>query len=96
MNDIVEMKRKPIIVHDMTSDMMFKEKVVFQGTEKMNIETSVPVGYVRCIVLRAYDGMTCKMLVGDVFDLPERRYKSLSRRGFIEKYEGKEPPCNKR
>lgn len=99
--EIIETKRRPIIVQDMTSSMFtqaIKEKVVFRNKEKQFIGTAVPipVGYVRCIVIKSYDGMTCKMLAGDIVDLPERRYKTLSTRNFIDKYEGDEPPCNKR
>lgn len=99
--EIIPMKRQPIIVQDMTSSMFtqaVKEKVVFRSAGKNFIGTAVPIpiGYIRCIVLKAYDGMTCKILAGDIIDLPERRYKTLSIRGLLTKYEGEEPPCNKR
>jgi hypothetical protein len=62
--------------------------------QEKEVHMSVPVagGHIRCIVLKDYEGMIDYLYVGDVVDLPERRYKSLVFRGFVEEYKGNRAP----
>ena len=64
--------------------------------EKKEYKEAVPDGMVRCIALGNYMGMADLIFKGEVFDLPERRYKSLAFRGYIERYFGDKKPCGKR
>ena len=65
---------------------MAKEKIV-KGivsdkkniTEKVEIKSSTPVGFVHCVVLKDYEDKK----EGDELILVERRYKSLALRGFV-------------
>lgn len=57
---------------------------------------STPAGYVKVIALKNYAGMLDVIYEGEVFLLPERRYKSLSKDGFVEAYYGEKIPINKR
>lgn len=52
----------------------------------------VPEGYIRCIVLVDYRGMIDQLYKGDVLDLPDRRFKTLSQRGMVEQYKGNRIP----
>ena len=71
-----------------------KEKVIVPVFTKMEISTNVPLpsDHIRCIVLKDYKGMEGDCYKGDIQDLPERRYKSLSFRGVVKKYDGKSLP----
>lgn len=92
MEEIKKEKRvKPIVIEVISSG----EKRVMQPMgEKNYVEIRVPVadGHIRCIVLRDYEGMIDMHYIGDIVDLPERRYKSLSFRGFVEEYKGTRAP----
>ena len=65
------------------------EKKVFQPIKKMVIMTNIPLqgGCIRCEVLKDHNGMLDELRAGDIIDLPERRYKSLSFRGMVKKAE---------
>lgn len=56
----------------------------------------LPEGHVRCIVLREYQGMLEYHDVGDIVDLPERRFKSESFRGLVKEYHGEGQPNKRR
>jgi len=58
--------------------------------------TTTPTGYVKVIALVDYAGMTDIIYTGDVFLLPERRYKSLQARGYVAPYSGKKKVIDKR
>ncbi len=77
----------PIIIETIRST----EKVTFRPVfEKREILTPVPTnqGDVRVIVLKDYKGMLNDLYIGDIIDMPERRYKSLSFRGLVKLYDG--------
>lgn len=65
---------------------------------KMEILTKVPLpdGYVRVIVLKDYKGMEDDLYTGDVIDVPDRRFKSLSLRGLVKEYKGDLQPNKRR
>lgn len=75
---------------------------VFKVTEpvvkmKEKVEyTALPDGHVKCICLMDYLGMRDVLFKGDVFLLPERRFKTLAVRGFVEQYNGDKPVIDKR
>lgn len=64
-----------------------KEKVEYSST---------PDGMVKVIALVTYAGMIDMIFAGEVFLLPERRFKSLAKRGVIKEYTGDKKPINKR
>ena len=87
---------KPIVVETINSTAeKIEKKQVF---EKHIITGNLPVpeNHIRCIVLIDYKGMIDELYVGDVMDLPIRRYKTLVRRGFVKKYEGPKIPNKQR
>jgi hypothetical protein len=93
-----EVKYEPIIVTEITPQSI-KEKIITKViSEKRVIETKVPipVGYVRCEVLKDYLGMKDNLFTGDIIDLPERRFKTLSIRGLVREYKGNIAPSDKR
>ena len=90
---IVSVKRQPSIIIETISST--GEKVVYdEAFEKREIVTKVPIpeGHIRAIVLRDFDGMEDKLFSGDVVDLPGRRFKTLSNRGYVREYEGTRIP----
>ena len=82
---------KPIIVEEITSEKyaipQFREKVVTNG---------IPDGHVRAVVIKVFNGMTELLEVGDVVDLPDRRFRSLQMRGLVKEYVGDKLPNKKR
>ena len=64
-----------------------KEKIEYEAT---------PDGMVKVIALTTYAGMIDMIFCGEVFLLPERRFKSLAKRGVVEEYKGDRKPINKR
>jgi hypothetical protein len=89
----VSVKRSPSIIIETISAT--SEKIVREpSAEKHEILTRVPVpdGYVRCIVLIEFDGMEDKHYPGDVFDCPDRRFKTLMNRGYVRLYDGTRIP----
>jgi len=81
--------KNPIIVETISG-----EKKVFEKVEKRIYLTKVPVpdGHIRVIVLKDYRGMEDELYVDDVQDVPLRRFKTLSQRGFVKEYNGERPP----
>ena len=75
-----------------------KEKKEIKPSLKVEVLTKIPIpeGYIRCIVLQSFEGMTDKMVPGDIFDVPERRFKSMVFRGLVEEYKGKAIPNKQR
>jgi len=80
-----------------------KEKV-FKATdaarpgikEKVTIKSPVPGGMVKVIALVTYAGMNDIIYKGEIFLLPERRFKSLAFREFVREYDGEGPIVDKR
>ena len=70
---------------------------VKQRTIKEKVEyTATPAGYVKCMALVDYSGMSDIIFKGDVILLPERRFKSLAYRGYVCEYSGDIEPIGKR
>jgi hypothetical protein len=85
---------QPKTVRPMTMQTVFsKEKVEFSPF-KRDDETlgKLEEGHVRVIVLIDYKGMNDELYAGDIIDVPERRYKSLSLRGLVKEYKGTNTP----
>jgi hypothetical protein len=70
-------------VPDMISS--YKQKSV---TEKVVITEATPDGFVKARALINYAGMTDLIFKGEILLLPERRFKSLAFRGYVEEYNG--------
>ena len=85
---------KPIVIETIKAE----KQTVKPAFEKVNYLYDIPLppDHVRCIVLVDFNGMTDELRAGDIVDLPERRYKSLSFRGMVKKYDGKELPNRSR
>ena len=64
--------------------------------EKREIVNPTPEGWVKVVALIDYTGMTDVIYAGDVFLLPERKFKSLAARSQVEEYFGDKQPMNKR
>ena len=84
--------KKQIIIETIKASK--KEKREYVSTPVRS--ESILDGDIRVIVLRDYKGMLDNLYVGDIIDVPERRYKSLAFRGLVEKYGGKKQPNKKR
>ena len=84
--------KKQIIIETIKSSK--KEKREYVSTPVRT--ESVLDGDIRVIVLKDYKGMLDNLYVGDIIDVPERRYKSLSFRGLVKIYGGKKQPNKKR
>ncbi len=76
-------------------EVKFSSERVRPMKEKVEYVT-LPSGFVRCICLESYLGMTDSIYKDDVIDLPERRFKTLSARGWVALYTGDKKPINKR
>ena len=87
-------KKTPRIIEPTKLIIVSTEKIVYPAFSKYEIKTAIPLpnGYIRCIVMKDYNGMTDELREGDIIDLPERRYKSLSFRGMVKVYEGNKLP----
>ena len=87
-------KIKKIVVNTISS----KEKIVRAPVQEKRVITGIPVpeDHVRCIILRRCEGMTGWYVAGDIVDLPERRYKTMTFRGLVRKYDGTDDPTRKR
>ena len=70
-------------VPDMISS--YKMKSV---TEKVVINEATPDGFVKARALINYAGMNDLIFKGEILLLPERRFKSLAFRGYVEEYNG--------
>lgn len=66
--------------------------------KKFEVLTVIPVpeGHVRCEVLVDYKGMQDELYAGDIIDVPDRRFKSLSFRGLVKEYKGQLLPNKRR
>ena len=62
-------------------------KVVAPVFAKYEVLTNVPLpdGHVRVQALKDFKGMEDELYVGDIFDVPNRRYKTMSFRGLVKK-----------
>lgn len=73
-----------------------EKKIITPGEirEKIRVLTFIPLpdGHVRCVARLDFQGMVDYHYKGDIFDLPERRYKSLANRGYVEPYFGDKQP----
>lgn len=80
-----------------------KKEKIFKATsevtgmkEKVEIKNALPNGMIRVRALRDYVGMSDVIYKGDIFMLPERRYKTLAARGYVEEYDGNGKTIDKR
>lgn len=83
-------KRKPLIIEE-----VFAEKIVIPRKSEKKVYNKIPVpeGHVRVIVLKEYEGMLVdRHEVGDIVDLPDRRFKTLVTRGIVREYKGNKEP----
>lgn len=71
----------------------YKQKSV---TEKVVIAEPTPDGFVKARALINYSGMTDLIFKGEILLLPERRFKSLAFRGYVEEYSGDKEISGKR
>ncbi len=90
-----EVKSVPKTKHEFSE---IKEKKVINVIPKIEILTKIPIpeGYVRCMVLQYFEGISDKLEPGDIIDVPERRFKSMVFRGLVEEYKGTASPNKKR
>ena len=85
--EVKEVPEKKEVTFHSERVMPMREKAVYQAT---------PTGMVKVICLRDYVGMRDVIYAGDVYLLPERRFKSLQQRGYVDPYEGEKPLVDKR
>ena len=85
---------QPLIIETLSTTAPSEKRILSMTGEKNEVQIRVPIpsGHVRCIVMKDYEGMTDYLYVGDVVDLPERRFKSLVFRGYVEQYTGVRAP----
>lgn len=85
---------QPKVVKPMTMETVFaKEKVEYPAFTKTEDVVEKPEdGHIRVIVLIDYKGMNDELYAGDIIDVPERRFKSLSLRGLVKEYKGTNAP----
>ena len=90
-------KAEPEVKPEVTEkvDLTWKSERVSPMREKAVYEAT-PTGMVKVICLRDYVGMRDVIYAGDVYLLPERRYKSLQARGYVEPYDGEKSMVDKR
>lgn len=84
----------PIIIETIRSTEKVEVKPVFEKAVYENIP--IPTDSVRVIVLQDYKGMLNDLYVGDIIDMPERRYKTLAFRGLVKLYDGDKKPNKQR
>lgn len=82
-------KRRPLIIEE-----VFAEKIVIPKKTEKKVYNKIPIpeGHVRVIVMKEYEGMKIEHEVGDIIDLPERRFKTLVTRGIVREYKGNKEP----
>lgn len=75
-----------------------REKREIKPQLKVEVLTKIPVpeGYIRCMVIQNFEGMTERLEAGDIIDVPERRFRSLVFRGLVEQYKGTASPNKRR
>ena len=87
------MKKRPIIVTELSSEKfvrpVIREKAILNSR-------GIAENHIRVIILKECEGMTGRYMVGDIIDLPDRRYKSMVIRGLCEEYKGDEKPTKQR
>jgi hypothetical protein len=85
---------QPLIIETLSSTALSEKRIISMAGEKNEVQIRVPIpsGHVRCIVMKDYEGMSDYLYVGDVVDLPDRRFKSLVFRGYVEQYTGVRAP----
>ena len=86
-------KVAPIVIETVNAT---NEKGFIAEKKEYNTRVPVPGGYVRCIVMLDFMGMQDILYAGDVVDLPDRRFKSLSNRGYVKEYTGERIPNKER
>ena len=88
--------KKPIVIETISSTLehLSEKKEINPVAQKKVYLTKVPIpeGFIRAIVLIDYVGMSEVLYEGDVQDLPDRRFKTLSNRGLVKQYDGDRPP----
>ena len=84
----------PIIIETIRSTEKVEVRPVFEKPVYENIP--IPTDSVRVIVLQDYKGMLNDLYVGDILDVPERRYKTLAFRGLVKIYDGPKVPNKQR
>lgn len=94
-------KKEPDVIStriETKREKVFKatEGVVPGVTEKVVVKAPIPGGMVKVMALVDYVGMNDIIYQGEVFLLPERRYKSLAFRGYVAEYDGEAPIVDKR
>lgn len=88
MSETKDMKSERVKPKDMiTATHVHKEKAEYEST---------PAGWVKVICIKSYTGMLDVIYEDEVFLLPERRYKSLMKDGFVKPYFGPKKAINKR
>ena len=88
---------KPIIIDEIESEKFDVQKFFEKRVIKGKVPTrNIPDGHIRVIVLKECEGMTGHYYEGDIIDLPERRFKSLRRRGLVDEYKGESGPSKER
>jgi hypothetical protein len=85
---------QPLIIETLSTTAPSEKRILSMTGEKNEVQIRVPIpsGHVRCIVMKDYEGMSDYLYVGDVVDLPDRRFKSLVFRGYVEQYTGVRAP----
>jgi len=90
----VKKEHTPIIIETIRSTEKVEVRPVFEKQVVKNIP--IPTDSVRVIVLQDYKGMLNDLYIGDIIDMPERRYKTLAFRGLVKVYEGPKMPNKQR
>ena len=88
-------KIRPIVIDEIVSQK-FDEKAIIRVFPEKKETTGIPVGHVRVIILKDYQGMSGIYKEGDIIDLPDRRFKTLALRGFCAEYKGSKKPNKER
>ena len=90
-------KAKPDVAPEATEkvEITWNSERVSPMKEKAEY-TALPTGMVKVMCVKDYVGMSDVIYAGDVYLLPERRYKSLQARGYVEPYDGEKPMVDKR
>jgi hypothetical protein len=83
---------KVLVIETIRADEKMSDFPVFEKQVYNDIPIVLQPGDVRVIVLKDFNGMLNELREGDIVDMPERRFKSLSFRGLVKIYEGKNTP----
>ena len=93
---IIEPLRVETIKDKYPSFQSEKKEMTMPTKYKVLTIVPLPENYVRCIVLIDHTGMLENHDIGDIVDLPDRRYKTLANRGVVEIYDGEDQPNKRR